>query len=210
MWPFSSALAAHRSAPVLPLGSPEPAGPPWDPFEGPLETIPAGRTAMIATYGDLGHSYDRKGSVVVSRAWERANMITARGLPGYDRPVYVHRQVEPYLREALRRAKGWGAIERLGCFAPRHQRHDKSLPLSDHSWGIAVDINAEDNQGRYPKALIAQVGRVPKPWDPLWHHVWPAGVTFEFVEAFESVGFEWAGRWTSFVDPMHFQLRKTR
>lgn len=184
----------------------------WSPFEGPLKAIPVGRAAMIRTYGDLGHSYDRAGNVVVSKAWARANCITARGLPGYDRPVYVHRLVEPYLREALRRA-GIAApsyrIERLGCFAPRHQRHDKSRPLSDHSWAIAFDINASDNAARTAAQLRHKVGCVPEPWDERWRFVWPRGVPEAFVEAFESVGFEWGGRWSSFPDPMHFALRYT-
>ena len=36
--------------------------------------------------------------------------------------------------------------------------------------------------------------------------LWPDGLPRAFVEAFESVGFSWGGRWKGYCDPMHFSF----
>lgn len=180
------------------------------PFEGPahIHTI-RGRLDVYRQFGNPGVGK-------VDPKWERESMVVARNLPGRwnggKGKLYVHRLAEPYLREALRRCqliRRWtGATEewsclnyitRLGCFNFRHQRHDPSRPLSYHSWGIAVDINSEDNAGKYLKAP-------PAPFSPEWRKLWPRGVPEELVRAFESVGWKWGGRWKGYVDNMHFCL----
>lgn len=170
---------------------------PWD---GPID-IPDSRKGMYKTFGNPGGSQ-------VNRKWEMANMVVARNLPGAVKKRYVHRLMEPYLREALRRAEELGVLDeirKMGSFAFRHQRHDPSRPLSDHAFGIALDINPKENGARrYPK------GDAPAPFSDEWRKVWPAGVSRELVLAFESTGFEWGGRWRRFPDPMHFSLRKRR
>lgn len=179
-------------------------------FFGPLAVIPR-------TRGDVYDTYGNPGVGKVDPKWERGNMVSARNLPGRwnkgSGKLYIHRLAEPYLREALRRAglfqefncialRPLGYITRLGCFAFRHQRHDPARPLSYHSWGIAVDINSEDNEGKYIKHPI-------ECWSEGWQQLWPAGVPRELVRAFESVGWRWGGRWRGkdgFIDPMHFEL----
>lgn len=192
---------ADDTAPIVLAG-----GPPWPDFDGGLDEIPVGRRGLVATFGDLDETIGEDGSIKVSRAWERASMRVARDLPGYKRPLYVHRLAEPYLREALRRAL-WAAPDwepdRIGCFNPRRQRHSSTMPLSLHSWGVAVDIDSLENPGR-------NVGEPVEPWSPRWMRLWPLGLPRLVVEAFESVGWEWGGRWSSYVDPMHFQLVRTR
>lgn len=181
-------FSAPKESPVL-IADPNEGPGKWQPFEGPLKEIPKGRTALYEVYGDPGFQTKADGKVTVSPVWERASCVTARGLPGYAKPVYVHRLVEPYLREAMRRsviAAPTYVIKTLGCFAPRHQRHDPSRPFSDHSWACAVDINSASNRPLTP-------GDMPP----------------EFVEAWESVGFESGSQWKSFEDPMHFQLRRS-
>lgn len=160
----------------------------WRPFEGPLKEIPEGRRALYTVYGDPMVTFTAKG-VTVAKSWERANLILARDLPGYSRPLYVHRLMEPYLREGLRRAcvvcPDWRPRV-IGCFAPRHQRHDPTRPLSDHTWAIAVDVICPGDD------KAKRINDIPEEWGA----------------AMESVGFEWGRRWQSYRDDMHFQLRR--
>ncbi len=177
----------------------------WEEFEGPIGCIPLGRQMMYQVYGDPLVTYARDGSVRVNRTWEQKNLVLARNLPCGVPKLYCHRLMEPYLREALRRAELVSdyMIRRIGCFNPRHQRHDPGRPLSDHTWAIAVDINPDKNLARDR----SQGAPVPKPFDPGWERF--SDIPWQFVEAFESVGFEWGGRWKYFADTMHFALRKT-
>lgn len=69
-----------------------------------------------------------------------------------------------------------------GCFNIRKKRALSSMSL--HSWGIAVDINAFENQ----------LNQIPK-------------LTPGFVKCFTDAGFDWGGTWTR-KDGMHFQLAK--
>jgi len=166
-------------------------------FDGPLKQIPRNRREVYEVYGNPG-------SGKVDKAWERANIVKAKNLPGTweGNGHYVHRLVEPYLREALRRcelAGCLGYINRIGSFNFRHQRHDSSRPLSMHAFGCAVDVNASDNSAKTLRDY-------PEPWSPAWTTLWPKGVPSELVHAFESVGWTWGGRWHGFVDNMHFEL----
>lgn len=174
------------------------------PFRGPLKAIPSGRREAIAAYGNPA---GRNGEL--DRDWERRSMVLVRDLPGVPK-LYVHRLVAPYLREALRRCREIGvlpSIRRIGCFNFRHQRHNPLLPLSYHASGAAADLNAEDNRARYFD------GEPPECWSARWRDIWPLGLGQDLVWCFESVGFEWGGRWRArghdgraFVDPMHLQL----
>lgn len=67
-----------------------------------------------------------------------------------------------------------------GCFNIRKKRGLNSQSL--HSWGIAIDVNAFENQ----------LNQKPK--------LSPA-----FVKCFTDAGFDWGGTWKR-VDSMHFQL----
>ena len=173
-------------------------------FVGGLDHIPRSRGGVRAAFGN---PVDKDGGLDL--AWKKKNIREYQGanaLPGVipGRYVKLHRLAEPYVREALRRAFDTSRyrIFRFGDFVFRHQRRDKSRPLSYHSWGIAFDINSEDNK---PIQFNDPTDK-PEPWSDEWNKIWPKGVTREFVEAIESVGFTWGGRWKNFVDPMHFQL----
>lgn len=204
-------LRAWRSNTVEPQALDEPLdvqGPPWPHFDGPLSFLPRGRSGMLSAYGDPQVSYTSSGEAKVSRKWERANMVIvpASLIPGYDKRLYMHRLVEPYFREAMRRASivcPEYRPQRIGCFAPRHQRHDRKRPLSDHTWGIAFDVDPHLNRSFYQMPDAPKVEPFGVGWESL------SSLPEPFVSAFESVGFEWGGRWSTFVDPMHFSLRTT-
>lgn len=168
-------------------------------FDGPLPRVPRDRSDVIALLGNPG-----KGAV--DPAWEKANIVTVRDLPGVPTKWYfqTHRLIEPYIREALRRAKAAAPdyeIVTAASFVFRHQRHDKTRPLSYHSWGVAFDIDPKANH-----SSNFSPGQTPEPFGAAWRAHWPKGLPRAFVEAIESVGFAWGGRWKSFCDPMHFEF----
>mgnify|MGYP006287071187 CR=1 FL=1 len=69
-----------------------------------------------------------------------------------------------------------------GCFNIRKMRGASSWSL--HSWAVAIDLNAFENQ-MYTKGKF----------------------TSRFVMCWKFAGFDWGGDWTKRTDPMHFQLK---
>jgi hypothetical protein len=69
----------------------------------------------------------------------------------------------------------------------------RTQALSSHSFGIAIDLNTEYSHYWRWK-------RRGEPW------VWRNKIPQEIVDAFESEGFIWGGRWQHF-DTMHFEYR---
>lgn len=170
----------------------------WTAWDGPLQSQPTTRAGAYAMFGDPGVGQ-------ADPAWEKANIVTVRDLPGVPPRFYfqIHRKVEPYAREGLRRARISASdytIDRAASFVFRHQRHDPSRPLSWHAFGIAIDIDAELN---FAKTFA--VSATPEPWSAEWKKIWPKGLPESFVLAMESCGWHWGGRWKNFVDPMHFE-----
>ena len=186
----------------------------WTPTVDP---IPVGRRQMLEVYGDPDPRVVN-GKLVCDPRWERNNChtVSASLIAGYDRRIYMHSLVAPHFVEAMRRAvkacPGY-QFKSIGCFNCRRQRYDtperaqrenrKLRPWSDHTSAIAFDINRDTNHWA-PSSL--------EPWSRGWREYsdLPRGV----VEAFESCGFEWGGRWTGkgrgkTRDTVHFSLRRT-
>lgn len=164
----------------------------------------------IELYGDPGVHLKEP-----NPAWVRDNIVGCGwngkaelpAMPGVPNRFYfaVHRKVEPVMRAAFQAAKDACpeyTIGTAGCFVFRHQRHDVTKPLSLHSWGIAVDIDAGLNSGHDFNGLPQ-----PMPWSVNWNIRWPHGLPRAFVEAFEAHGFDWGGRWHGYVDGMHMQVK---
>ena len=161
---------------------------------------------LVERYGDPG-----VGRSEPDPAWVKANIITRQGkraFPGVPARWYFmcHRLVEDRLQAGFAAAQvacPEYKITTAAAFVFRHMRHDVRAPLSWHSWGVAVDIDAPKNAAR-----SFEVGKEPKPWSKEWMRLWPDCMPQPFVEAMEAQGWEWGGRWRGFLDLMHFQVRQ--
>jgi len=148
---------------------------------------PAGLDAIRATYGEI----EVANGAVVTPGWESANMIMAHEAWMPAGKLYVNKKIWPILKAAIETCLALNdgyLIKTLGCFSPRAQRGANSSILSTHSWGIAVDLNADDNPLTFPPADMVKT--IPDTW----------------IATFESCGFTWGGRFKNRHDPMHFQL----
>lgn len=181
----------------------------FPPFDNPLLTFrPHGTAEINHVFGDP--TRDGLYLKVPDPDWVKRCIVELHGdeafLPVLAKTYYpVHRLAEPSTRAAFQRAEQAcpGYIHREGTYGWvfRHQRHDPARPLSRHAWGIANDVNPDDNQ-----AHEFAPGKTPIPWSPEWVSIWPRGVPRGVVDAFKSCGFAWGGDWKGFVDPMHFEL----
>jgi hypothetical protein len=134
-------------------------------------------------FGEFAARARSDGTLDVDESWRRENITSAR-VPLLGR-ITCHRVLLPQLRNAMRDLQTNGldflVDQYSGCYNPRFISHDPSGRLSHHAWGIAVDINAAENQfGTRPDQ------------DP------------RLVDIMETWGFTWGGRWLV-PDGMHFE-----
>jgi hypothetical protein len=112
--------------------------------------------------------------------------FSALGTIGFPKKIFINKDFKPVLKQALQNLIDRGFSKELktwdGVFIIRTKRALNSLSL--HSWAIAVDVNASENQ----------LNQTPK-------------LSAGFVKCFIDVGCDWGGTWTR-KDGMHFQLSK--
>lgn len=100
--------------------------------------------------------------------------------------IYCNKLMIEPLSRAFKNLISRGFVNELktwdGCFNVRRKRGLTSLSI--HSWALAVDVNASENQ----------LNMVPK-------------LSAGFVKCFTDAGFDWGGIWTR-RDGMHFQLKE--
>ena len=98
--------------------------------------------------------------------------------------IYCNKDLVEPLKKAFKALIDTGHVKELktwdGCFNIRKKRGLSSMSL--HSWGIAIDVNAFENQ----------LNQTPK-------------LSPGFVKCFTDAGFDWGGVWKR-KDGMHFQL----
>lgn len=108
------------------------------------------------------------------------------GTIGFPKKIFINKDFQPILEQALRNVINRGLASELetwdGCFIIRQKRGLLSLSL--HSWALAVDVNASENQLHQKPKLS------------------PA-----FVKCFTDAGCDWGGTWER-KDGMHFQIKK--
>lgn len=149
--------------------------------------LPQG-SAEMGLGGTMNFKILENGWIEPDDAWVQANLTTAE-VPILG-TVTCHRVMIPQLSGALAEIEREGLASLIrpedyaGCYAPRFIDRDPTLPLSNHAFGLAVDLNSDTNQ-------LGTRGDM----DP------------RIVEIFERWGFEWGGRWER-PDPMHFELAR--
>jgi hypothetical protein len=128
----------------------------------------------------------KNGFIRPDPAWVTANIVVAE-VPILG-TVTCHRLLVPRLAGALGEIESEGLSELIdpahygGCYVPRFIDRDATKPLSNHAFGLAIDLNTTTNQ-------LGTKGSM----DP------------RIVEIFRKWGFNWGGYWTR-PDPMHFEL----
>ena len=126
------------------------------------------------------------GRVQPESSWVRSHIVTEQ-VPILG-SVTCNRFMMPQLRAALTeiQTSGLGAEihpdEYAGCYYPRYIAG--TATLSNHSFGLALDINTPGNQ----RGTVGEISRA-------------------VVAIFKKWGFAWGGDW-SYTDPMHFELER--
>ena len=129
------------------------------------------------------------GAIEIEKGWAERNILTAQ-VPILGE-IRCHRVLFPQLREAFRDIDRQGLSHAIhpaqysGCYVPRFVNSNPGGRLSHHSWGIAIDVNANDNRFGIKPTMDERV-----------------------VDIFEDRwGFTWGGHWL-IPDGMHFEWLK--
>ncbi len=133
----------------------------------------------IFTYTPIGG-----GRIAPDPAWVRTHIVT-EPVPILG-TVTCNRYLMPQLRAAFLEIQTAGLADKIhpgeyaGCYYPRFIAG--STKLSNHSYGLALDLNTPGNQ----RGTVGEMDRT-------------------VVAIFKKWGFAWGGDW-SYTDPMHFEL----
>lgn len=141
-----------------------------------------------------------RGAIDIDREWTADNIVSiATPILAHlrIRRLQVHRKAAEPFQRVFAKIAAAGLEDRIltcaGTWVARHMGWDPARALSTHSWGAAIDLNAEWNgYGAVPAALGAR------------------GSVRELVPIFESEGFAWGGyfRPQTICDGMHFELSR--
>lgn len=156
---------------------------------------PDARLTAIPTGGTLGSvvgTYTYRvlggGRIAPDPAWVAAHIRT-EVVPILG-SVTCHRDLFPQLRAALLEVQQRGLADEIdpgqyaGCYYPRFIAD--TTTLSNHSFGLALDLNVAGNQ----RGTVGEMDR-------------------DVVAIFKTWGFAWGGDWR-WTDPMHFELSEIK
>ncbi|MBF4163680.1 M15 family metallopeptidase [Nocardioides acrostichi] len=158
---------------------------------GPDLPIGAYQTAVIVgsvsqAIGVFRYTPIGGGRVAPDPAWVAAH-ITTENMPIIGN-MTCNKAIFPQLRAALEEIQKTGLAaaihpgEYAGCYYPRFIAG--TTKLSNHSFGLAFDINTPGNQ----RGTVGEINRA-------------------VVSIFKKWGFAWGGDW-SYTDPMHFEMAR--
>ena len=140
--------------------------------------------SIASVVGTFNYTVIGGGRIAPDPSWVSASIVT-EPMPILG-DVTCHRAIMPQLRAALEEVVSRGlsgeihAGEYAGCYYPRFIAG--TTTLSNHSFGLALDLNVPGNQ----RGTVGEMDR---------------GV----VAIFKKWGFAWGGDW-GYTDPMHFEL----
>lgn len=150
-------------------------------------------------FGQFKYRNTSGGRIEVDPKWIAENIVTIT-LPGLNQRVQVHKKAADNFIQAFNYIKNGTAVVNGktvpllsliktmdGTYVPRHVYWDPSRGLSNHSWGTAIDINAQGHFG------YVDPNNKNDPNLILWE------------KAFKPAGFSWGNR---YGDSMHFELIK--
>jgi len=150
--------------------------------------IKATQTAyLVGSVGSAVGIYNYRvlggGRIAPEASWEREHISTQQ-VPILG-TVTCNTLIFPQLRAALSEIVALGLAEEIhpdeyaGCYYPRFIAG--STTLSNHAFGLALDLNVPGNQ----RGTVGEMDR-------------------RVVAVFENWGFSWGGDWR-YTDPMHFE-----
>lgn len=152
-----------------------------------LTAIPTGGT-LGSVVGTYRYSVLGGGRIAPEPAWVAANIRT-EVVPILG-SVTCHKDLFPQLRAALLEVQQRGLSDAIhpgeyaGCYYPRFIAN--TTTLSNHSFGLALDLNVPGNQ----RGTVGEMDR-------------------DVVAIFKTWGFAWGGDWR-WTDPMHFELSEVK
>jgi hypothetical protein len=136
--------------------------------------------------GSFSYTVAPGGRVVPDPSWV-ASHISTETMPIIG-PMTCNTRMFPQLRAALQEVVAQGLASAIhpqqyeGCYVPKFI--EGTTTMSNHSFGLAFDLNVPENQRGTPGQMNRQV-----------------------VAIFEKWGFTWGGTW-HYTDPMHFELNR--
>ncbi len=140
--------------------------------------------SIASVVGTFNYTVLGGGRIAPDPAWVSANIAT-EAVPILG-TVTCHQALFPQLRAALEEVVTRGLADEInvdeyeGCYYPRFIAN--TTTLSNHSFGLALDLNVPGNQ----RGTVGEMNR-------------------DVVSIFEKWGFAWGGDW-GYTDPMHFEL----
>ncbi|MCX6266639.1 MAG: M15 family metallopeptidase [Bacteroidetes bacterium] len=169
----------------------------WPP---PPDFKPLTQSQLQAMFGKLGFTIKPDNSSVnITNGWQALNLVTIeipqiKALPPYHtNKISVHKKVVPQFQRLFTEWEKAGLSKYLltfdGSFNPRLIRGSSTV-LSNHAFGIAIDINVPWNGLGVIAALKGQKGSVR-----------------ELVTIANNLGFYWGGHFQR-NDGMHFEIAK--
>lgn len=121
------------------------------------------------------------------------NKIVPLSVDGTNFPAGVRQEILDLISRLIRETKkrgykfGTDTDPSYGCWGFACRAISGTKNPSNHSWGLAVDINAPKNPYKYPPIVTDMPGWMPDLWN--------------------AYGFRWGGDYASGkVDPMHYEF----